>query len=102
MISDKDLNSILYMSRLNVSDNEKEKFRKQIDDILSYFDVLTSINTENVEDSIDESIAIEELRADEVQESFSPSILKTFTADFLDGYFSVPRILNDPSSGEEK
>ena len=102
MISDKDLDSILYMSRFTVSKSEKDKFRKQISDILSYFDVLTGINTDGVEDSVNENVAVEDLRADEVRESFSPSILKTFTANFLDGYFSVPRILNDPSSGEEK
>ncbi|MCD6121672.1 MAG: Asp-tRNA(Asn)/Glu-tRNA(Gln) amidotransferase subunit GatC [Spirochaetales bacterium] len=102
MINDKDLNSILYMSRLDVSESEKEKFRKQIGDILSYFDILTSINTVGVDNSVNESIEIEDLRTDEVRESFSPSILKTFAADFLDGYFSVPRILNDPSCGEEE
>ena len=102
MINDKDLNSILYMSRLDVSESEKEKFRKQIGDILSYFDILTGINTEDIDNSVNESIEIEDLRTDEVRESFSPSILKTFAADFLDGYFSVPRILNDPSYGEEE
>ncbi|NOY09547.1 MAG: Asp-tRNA(Asn)/Glu-tRNA(Gln) amidotransferase subunit GatC [Spirochaetes bacterium] len=102
MIDDKVLDSVLYMSKLQVSGEEKEKFRKQIEEILSYFKVLTGVDTENVELSAGEGIPIEDLRVDEIKDSFSLAIIKTFAADFQDGYFPVPRILEDASGGEDK
>ncbi len=102
MIDDKVLNSILYMSKLKVSGEEKENFRKQIEEILSYFKVLTSVDTENVESAAGEGVSIEDLRVDEIKDSFPLAIIKTFAADFQDGYFPVPRILGDGSGGEYK
>jgi len=44
-----EVEKIAKLSRLELSDKEKEKFAKELTDVLNYFEKLKGINTENVE-----------------------------------------------------
>ncbi len=101
MIDDRVLESILFMSKLELSKDEKEEFRKQVAEIIAYFDVLKEIDTSSVKKQLDMGIDVDELRADEKREMFSVVTLKSFAVNFLDGYFSVPRILGGNSKEGE-
>ena len=106
MINERILQSILFMSKLDLSDREKEEFRKQVDSIIEYFEILKNTDTGRTEsESFNDGIGMEELRADETKESFSSATLKSFAIHFMDGYFAVPRILekkNREKEGEER
>ena len=104
MIDDKTLDSILFLSRLTVSSEEKELFRSQVGSILEYFDLLQEYNTEEVDPDLGNSAALDDLRpdapgvqaADVTQaQGFSPDEVSSFAIHFKDGYFSVPKILDD-------
>ncbi|GEM_PF-936844 len=101
MIDDKTLESILFMSKLDVDENVREKFRSQIDSVITYFEILKEVDTESVTSSAEEAVGMDELRMDEKKESFSTAILKSFAIHFMDGYFAVPRII-EKRKAEEK
>ena len=42
------LNSIAKLARIKLSDHEKEVFLPQLESVIEYFDVLNSVNTDNV------------------------------------------------------
>ena len=100
MIDDKTLESILYMSKLDIDDNVREKFRKQIDSVIAYFEILRGVDTASASSKPDEAVGMDELRIDEKKESFSTAILKSFAIHFMDGYFAVPRIIEKRKAEE--
>ncbi len=101
MIDDRVLESILFMSKLELNEEEREEFKKQVGEIIAYFDILKEIDTSSVKKQLDIGVDVEDLRIDEKKEMFSVVTLKSFAVNFLDGYFSVPRILGGESGEEE-
>jgi len=95
MIDDKTLDSILYLSRLSVSEEEKDHFRTQVDDILDY-------NTEGINPDLGEGIGVKDLREDTPVNGFTVNDIKTFAIHFTDNYFTVPKILDDFLENKEE
>jgi aspartyl-tRNA(Asn)/glutamyl-tRNA(Gln) amidotransferase subunit C len=95
MIDNKTLESILYLSRLKVTDEEKEHFRSQIGSILDYFNLLNNYDTEGIDPDIGEAVQVGDLRDDVPERGFSPGEVESFAVQFTDHYFTVPKILDD-------
>ncbi|MBN1699420.1 MAG: Asp-tRNA(Asn)/Glu-tRNA(Gln) amidotransferase subunit GatC [Spirochaetales bacterium] len=95
MIDDKTLQSILFLSRLDVSDEEKEHFRKQVGDILDYVAQLQDYETEGIDPDLGKAVTVDRLRADKARPGFTHDDVARFGAHFSDGFFVVPRIIED-------
>ena len=91
-MSSMDINSILDLSHLNITDERKKEFSNQIEKILDYMSVL-----ENVKEPADPNFEWP-LHKDVVDrlddpKSFSHVLVEKNAPDFKDGGFSVPRIV---------
>ncbi len=65
------VDNVAYLARLGLNDEEKERMRDELAPILSYFDMLTEIDTEHIPPTA-QVITIQNLmRPDEVQPSVS-------------------------------
>lgn len=95
MIDDKTLDMVLYLSRLEVSDEQKANFKHQIGDILNYFDLLKNYDTTDVNPDLGTEVEEKKLRLDEKQAGFNRDEINSFAIHFEDGHFQVPRILED-------
>jgi aspartyl-tRNA(Asn)/glutamyl-tRNA(Gln) amidotransferase subunit C len=95
MLDDKTLQTILYLSKLDVSDGEKEYFRTQIGKILDYFNLLNNYDTEGIDPDLGEAVQPGDIRADVPEKGLSPEEIDTFAVQFTDHYFTVPKILDD-------
>lgn len=95
MIDEKTLESILSLSRFEVGEAEKERFRSQVADILYYFDLLAKIDTARVDQDLGTVVDSEDLRRDQVREGLSGKQLRSFAVKFREGHFAVPRILDE-------
>lgn len=92
-VTKKDVEHIAKLSKLEFTEEEKEKFTHQFNDILSYMEQLNAVDTTGVE-PLSQVVARENaFRKDEV----TPS---TPTADALknapsadDEYFKVPKVI---------
>ena len=90
---------VLYLARLSkisVDDDEVEKLRKELDDILGFIDELQSEDTDNIQptyqvNGITNTLA--DLRSDEIETQIDKKeLLKN--APELDGdYIKVPKVL---------
>ena len=89
------LENLLYLSRLSPSATNMETLKKQVDDIVGYFDILSKYDdSENPYDAYPKTEA-EKLRADEVEGGLDINDVKKVTKDFMDGYFQVPKVLGE-------
>lgn len=94
MINTETIERICDMARLDISENDKEKFVGQMNDILGYVESVARLDTSSVgnrESVFDEKNVIDE---DEISAGLSASQLRKYTKNYLDGYFAVPKILN--------
>ena len=85
-ISKEDLEHLAQISRINLTENELEKFPKQLDKTIEYIDILKEL-------ALDDSVKLdlpelrfEELRKDEINMSDDMRLSKNITEDgFLRG-----------------
>lgn len=89
----KDVEHVALLSRLELSENELDKFTGQLDAILEYIDVLNQVDTSAVEPMAHVLEIRNVMRADEVQPSLSREAALQNAPDAEDGFFKVPKIV---------
>jgi aspartyl-tRNA(Asn)/glutamyl-tRNA(Gln) amidotransferase subunit C len=89
------LENLLYLSRLSPESTNMETLKKQVDDIVGYFDILSKYDdSENPYDAYPTTTA-DALRDDTVVEGLDMPDVKKVSKDFMDGYFQVPKVLGE-------
>lgn len=92
MITVKEVEYAAKLARLELADDEKEKYTDQFSKILDYFNQLKEVNTENVEPMEHVLPVRNVMRDDKVEQaSMKNKILKNAPLE-EDGYFRVPKI----------
>lgn len=92
-ITRKDVENVALLSRLEITENEVEKFTGQLNAILAYVDVLNQVNTEGVEPTAHVLSLKNVMRADEVRPSLPRELALANAPEQEDGYFKVPKIM---------
>lgn len=94
-IDEETLNNLLYLSRLSPESTDIQTLKKQVDEIVGYFDVLSKYDdSENPYDAYPTTVA-ENLRDDKVVSGLEMHDVKSISENFLDGYFQVPKVLGE-------
>ena len=94
-VDESTLEKLLYLSRLSPESTDMATLKKQVDEIVGYFDILSKYDdSENPYDAYPSTQA-DKLRADEVVPGLDISDVKKVTKDFMDGYFQVPKVLGE-------
>lgn len=90
------LENLLYLSRLSPESTDMETLKKQVDDIVGYFDILSKYDdSENPYDAYPKTEA-EKLRGDSIVPGLEMhNVKKINEGNFLDGYFQVPKVLGE-------
>ena len=90
------LENLLYLSRLSPESTNMETLKKQVDDIVGYFDILSKYDdSENPYDAYPTTKA-EALREDEIVAGLEMHDVKKINeGNFLDVYFQVPKVLGE-------
>jgi aspartyl-tRNA(Asn)/glutamyl-tRNA(Gln) amidotransferase subunit C len=83
------------LARLEVSEDEKAMFARQLSAILTYMDQLKEVDTEGVEPTTTELPTENVFREDAVKPSLTQEKALANAPDQADGYFRVPKILED-------
>ena len=92
MISIKDVEHVAKLARLELSEEEKQLFTKQLDDILKYVEQMSDIDTSNVEPMASAIPVTNVMRDDEVVYANTKEELMQNAPDEEDGFFRVPKI----------
>lgn len=86
MISKEDLEHLAQISRINLTENELEKFPKQLDKTIEYIDILEELASDDSVNLDLQELRFEELRMDEISMSNDKQLSKNITEDgFLRG-----------------
>lgn len=92
-IDEQTLENLLYLSRLSPESTDMETLKKQVDEIVGYFDILSKYDdSENPYDAYPTTTA-DQLRDDTVVEGLEMTDVKKVSENFMDGYFQVPKVL---------
>ena len=94
-IDEDTLEKLLYLSRLSPESTNLTILKKQVDEIIGYFELLSKYDdSENPYDAYPSTEA-DKLRKDEVVAGLAMSDVKKISKDFMDGYFQVPKVLGE-------
>ncbi len=92
-ISRKDVEHVARLARLRLTEEEKEKFGRQLNQILEYVEKLNELDTENVEPASHVVPLKNVLREDEVSPSLPVEEVLSNAPEKKGRYFKVPRII---------
>jgi len=92
LITIKEVEHVARLARLELSEDEKIKFSKQLGDILDYVNQLNEVNTENVEPMEHALPIYNVMREDEVKVEFTRGELLANAPEEENGFFRVPKI----------
>jgi aspartyl-tRNA(Asn)/glutamyl-tRNA(Gln) amidotransferase subunit C len=92
-ITMKEVEHVARLARLELTDEEKERMRAQLDSILTYIDKLNELDTSAVEPTSHVLPMMNIFRDDEVRPSLSQEETLANAPDRQDLFFRVPRIL---------
>jgi aspartyl-tRNA(Asn)/glutamyl-tRNA(Gln) amidotransferase subunit C len=92
-ITMKEVEHVARLARLELTNEEKERMRAQLDSILSYIDKLNELDTSAVEPTFHVLPMMNVFRDDEVRPSLSQEEALANAPDRQDLFFRVPRIL---------
>jgi len=94
-IDQQTLENLLYLSRLSPESTDMETLKKQVDDIVGYFEILSKYDdSENPYDAYPSTEA-DKLRGDEIVNGLEITDVKKISENFMDGYFQVPKVLGE-------
>ncbi len=92
MITIKDVEHVARLARLELTEEEKVKFSKQLGDVLTYAEQMNEIDTEGVEPMSHAIPIVNVMREDEVICTLSKEELMKNAPLKENGFFRVPKI----------
>ncbi len=94
-VTQKDLDTTASLSRLRINDAEREAVLGQLDKFLTYVDNLQQVDTSAVEPTTYALPMKNVFRADAVKPSLDRELALSNAPLKEDGYFKVPRVLEE-------
>ena len=89
----KDVEYVANLAKLELSEEEKKRFQKELDNIIKYIDQLNELDTTNVPITSHVTFLQNVFREDEVLPSLSPDQALANAPEKKDGFFRVPRVI---------
>ena len=94
-VTKKDLENVAVLSRLRVPEDEQETYIQQMDAILTYMDNLSEVDTENVKPTTYALPMSNGCREEEVRPALPREAARSNAPLKENGYFKVPKVLED-------
>jgi len=94
-ITTAEVEHVARLARLELSSEEKERLRSQLDAILGYVEQLRRVDTTGVEPTAHVLPLANVMRDDEVRPSYPAEAMLANAPEAREGQFRVPRILEE-------
>lgn len=92
MITIKDVEHVAKLARLELTEEEKELYTKQLGAVLEYVNQMNEVDTSNIEPMTQVVDFVNVMREDEVHYEHSKEELMKNAPEEEDGFFRVPKI----------
>ncbi|HMB32393.1 MAG TPA: Asp-tRNA(Asn)/Glu-tRNA(Gln) amidotransferase subunit GatC [Methylomirabilota bacterium] len=94
-----DVEHVARLSRLALTDQEKERMRRELDGILSYIDKLRALDTADVPPTSHAVPMTNVMREDEPRPSLSQEEMLANAPERIGEFFRVPKIIEEGVEG---
>ncbi|ERT61825.1 MULTISPECIES: Asp-tRNA(Asn)/Glu-tRNA(Gln) amidotransferase subunit GatC [Megasphaera] len=94
-VSAEEIKKIALLSRLEVQDEDLESVGKQLNDILTYMELIGQVDISDVEPTAHAVSMFNVMREDVPQPSMSNEDALQNAPEREDGYFKVPKVIQD-------
>ncbi len=92
-IQESDIIKVAKLARLDLTQDEKDEFSRQLSGIIEYVEKINELDTSSVE-AADHIVELNNVvRKDVVKKSIDRDELEKIAPDFADGYIVVPKII---------
>lgn len=95
-ITDKTVDELAHLARLQFEGEEKERIKKDLNRILGFMEKLNELDTEGVEPLIHLSEELNVLRNDEARQTITQQQALKNAPQHDSDYFKVPKVLKNP------
>ncbi len=89
----KQIEQVANLSRIKLTDNEKNVFREQLTDILGYIEKLNELDTDDVQPMAYATSIKNVFREDQQESSFPRQKILELSPSSANGFFKVPKVL---------
>jgi len=90
-----DVDYIAKLARLDLTAEEKEKFQRQLGDVLTYIDALNEVNVDDTEITMHPSPSLDRLREDISKNTLGPSDIIANAPESAQEMIRVPKVVED-------
>lgn len=94
-LSKQEVEHIAKLARLTLTDEEKEKYSRQLSDILAYVDQLNQVDTASVDPTSQVTGLLNVMREDERVDSEIEKELVACSPETVDGFVKIPKIFEN-------
>ena len=91
-----DREEILHIAKLaclNIKEEEIEEYRKNLQDILNFANIIDGVNTDNVSETISSTNNVNVFREDEIKEFGDREALLQNAPEKENGMFAIPKVI---------
>ncbi|MBQ3145475.1 MAG: Asp-tRNA(Asn)/Glu-tRNA(Gln) amidotransferase subunit GatC [Clostridia bacterium] len=92
-VSKEEILHIAKLADLKIEENEIDEYAKNLEDILNFAQIINSVDTENVKESIGTLNNVNVFRKDEVKEFEDKEALLQNATEQEDGMFRIPKVI---------
>ena len=93
IIDEKQITHVSNLARLELSEEEKQEFSKQLSDIITYVEKINELETDGISPA-DHIVDVKNVfREDKPHESIGRNALEKIAPQFEDGHVIVPKII---------
>lgn len=90
-ITKEQIEQITILSRLALTEEEKERYRIQLSQVLEYMDVLSEVDTDSVEETAQVTGLFDVVRED-IEQAASPAVVRELIAQFPEKLGSLLKV----------
>lgn len=84
---------IAKLAALNIKEEEIEEYRKNLQDILNFANIVNGVNTDNVSETIGSTSNVNMFREDEIKEFEDKEALMQNAPAKQNNMFSIPKVI---------
>jgi len=92
-VEKKEILHIAKLACLNIKDDEIEEYRKNLQDILNFANVINSVNTDSISETIGTTNNVNVLREDEIKEFKNIDGLLKNATEQENNMFRIPKVI---------
>lgn len=84
---------IAKLACLNIKEQEIEEYRKNLQDILNFANIVNNVNTDNVSETIGSTSNVNVFREDEIKEFEDKDLLLQNAPEKQNNMFNIPKVI---------